>query len=720
MKIIRWMLIIGALFLAVACSSDDDDDKKTSSVPTTTATQSVDDTGAATANAIWSASVNGAGQLVIKFTLIDSAGAPVTDLVGTQIRFGVAQLHPSVDGNSSYWKSYINTWVEATKSTLPNYGNGAVQATVEVGATGTADAPVAVGTLVDNGKGNYTYTFKQNLKEVTSPIAVTYDETLTHRVSFEYYKSSSVTANGSMDFRPDGRALTTTRNIAVVETCNGCHDKLALHGGRRLEVQNCVICHNPGTIDPESTNTVDMKVMVHKIHRGKRLPSVLAGGKYIIYGYNGSTHDYSTVGYPQDAPKCTQCHNPDLTTTQDSQNWKTMPTAETCGACHDDVDFKLGTNHSGENIPQANNKLCSTCHGPEYITDKHAHKEVEYGKKFKYDILEVTNTAPGQTPSVKFSITDLSTGLAYYDFKTNRAFSSVSFLFGTSNSESPATDGFEDYNKYIAASRSTVVPSATQQQAVSNGDGTYTIPMSTTMPANSVGSGIVAMQGRLNSDVTGDGVADSIPVQNVVKYFAVTDSEAKERRTVVTKEKCKVCHEELNIVHGSTRTDPKVCVVCHNPSLMNTTSNVSTDFKYMIHAIHRGEGRAVGYKVGTDYDYSEVRYPAEPSNCAKCHEGESYKLPLSSAVMGSTIARGASSTSTTDDTKMSPTVSVCLSCHAGEKLSDKTTTVESHVTSTGGGSITITGTTMPTETCSTCHGAGQAKDVATVHTIITE
>ena len=52
-----------------------------------------------------------------------------------------------------------------------------------------------------------------------------------------------------------------SREIAATETCNACHDNLAIHGGARFEMQECVTCHNPGSADANSGNTVDMSVM---------------------------------------------------------------------------------------------------------------------------------------------------------------------------------------------------------------------------------------------------------------------------------------------------------------------------------------------------------------------------------------------------------------------------------------------------------------------------
>ena len=106
----------------------------------------------------------------------------------------------------------------------------------------------------------------------------------------------------------------------------------------------CVLCHTPQTADPDSGNTVDFPVMVHKIHR-EPLPSVEAGKPYQIIGFQGSVADYSTVVHPSDVRRCEVCHQQDSGATQ-ATAYLTRPTRVSCGSCHDDVNFATGVESS--------------------------------------------------------------------------------------------------------------------------------------------------------------------------------------------------------------------------------------------------------------------------------------------------------------------------------------------------------------------------------------
>ncbi len=105
--------------------------------------------------------------------------------------------------------------------------------------------------------------------------------------------------------------------------CNTCHNPLSAHGGSRYDVKLCVLCHSPQTVNPDTGNTVDFKVMVHKIHMGESLPSVAGGIPYYFYG-RGQKTDFSEVAFPQDIRNCATCHAPPAT---QNYTWYTYPGA---------------------------------------------------------------------------------------------------------------------------------------------------------------------------------------------------------------------------------------------------------------------------------------------------------------------------------------------------------------------------------------------------------
>ncbi|HSB32217.1 MAG TPA: hypothetical protein VLD55_11500, partial [Candidatus Sulfobium mesophilum] len=72
--------------------------------------------------------------------------------------------------------------------------------------------------------------------------------------------------NPYLNFRPDGQQVTATREVVAISNCNECHGKLGAHGGGRREVALCILCHNPQLIDTDTGNSINMKVLIHKIH----------------------------------------------------------------------------------------------------------------------------------------------------------------------------------------------------------------------------------------------------------------------------------------------------------------------------------------------------------------------------------------------------------------------------------------------------------------------
>ena len=661
----------------------------------------------------------------VGFSLSDGDGNPVVGLPAGAINFGLAKLVPGSDGNSSAWQSYINR-IEAANG----IGPGTVdrqQAVTESGATGV---------LADNGDGSYLYTFAV---DVTAVADVAYEPDLTHRVGFEIRGFVPID-NPTFDWQPSTGATGNlfSREIVSDASCNTCHEKLALHGGARFRNQYCMVCHNPGSIDAQSGNTVDMTVMTHKIHYGASLPSVVAGGEYAIWGFFDRKFDYSNVVHPQDIRNCANCHDDSNPDTPQAENWYLASTVEACGSCHEEVNFETGENHA--NGISASNAECTICHAPGSpvgVEEAHTILTQVAAGDFRFNILGIDNTAPGEFPEVTVSITDPNNGDAPYDLLTE-----PSLAAGGRVVVDIAWNTLEVSNRGSGsgAGGRTAQPVSLNvlATAVDNGDGTYGVTSPTAIPAGVTGSGIVAMEGRASLDTDGDGSPESIPITGVSTTFAITDGVPTPRREIVDLANCNDCHQSLSL-HGSNRTDDiLLCVTCHNSDATDIAARVrggadnsnspdgkdeeTIEFKTMIHAIHAGSARDAGYVAygffGQPIDYGEVVYPGKLENCEGCHLPDTY-YPVGAFALAATIDSGNDLDTPDDDVNMTPNTATCWGCH------DRPEAV-AHMQANGGAfdaaqtpDGTLVSATEGTviETCDVCHGPGRSSDVKTLHGI---
>jgi OmcA/MtrC family decaheme c-type cytochrome len=647
----------------------------------------------------------GETRLKVAFRVVDSENAfvpiPIDD--PHDVRFSIAKLVPeSGNGDPSYWQNYINqteTWAAGDPGSNPAAPPVTeIQATYERGDDGIFTDESTVG----GNPGDYTYITSFDMNTVTNPLAVPYDRSLTHRVGIQFPDNVD---NATFDFVPDGSAL-ASRRIAIVANCNECHVRLGLHGGDRVNLDYCVTCHNPGSRDANSGNVVDLKVMIHKIHHGAELPSVESGGEYAIWGHNDSKHDYSTVEFPQDIRNCTKCHR----NASESDNYKLVPNRDACGACHDDVDFDTGANHPPG--AQPDNTQCASCHTPETggavtvdfpapdgasVTAVHAMPAQAAAARFKYNIISVTNTAPGQFPVITFSVTDPTNADAPYDINNDPEFypdggvHRLAILFGwfttdytnTGSGNPPATPISINPLRSLGG-----LPNA-----VDNGDGTFTVASTVAIPAGATGSGVVAIEGHpAVESVLGSGDYDlRVPVTGAVQAVAITDAAPDERREVVNAvTRCDNCHGLLSL-HGNNRNNnTQLCVICHNanntdinrrPADPTTTTDgkreEAIDFKYMIHSIHAGAAAEHGFRTdgiviygfgGTEHDFSHVRLPGEELNlvnCQGCHLSGTNELPIDPNALPTTTNTGSAIADPDDDVNITPTAAVCSACHDG-------------------------------------------------------
>jgi OmcA/MtrC family decaheme c-type cytochrome len=491
--------------------------------------------------------------------------------------------------------------------------------------------------LVDNGDGTYQYTFHKN---ITTDPNVVYNGTLTHRVGFEI-RGLAQANNADYTFQPSTGATTGIfmREIVETSTCDNCHTFLNAHGGARVEVQYCVMCHSPGTTDPYSGNTLDMKQMIHKIHTGNTLPSIQTptvpnttptlGLGYWIVGYMESLNNFNTVLYPQDTRNCTTCHAQNIPAATQATNYYTVPTAEACGACHDNVNFATGANHSTNII--ANDSQCTTCHGPTSNIDSGALQVIAahtiqanvQAAKFQYIVNSVSFTSSGGNiyPVVNFSVVNPTDGNAPYNILTAAPFAGIDPATGVpvcaDDTARLAIDIAWDTSDYTNWGSAAAPAAATWGQPISlnplsgcgtatpapgltgpDASGAFTMTSPTPLPAPpaaptycpptippAIGTTCapvanvgVVIEGHPGVVLTGLGAgtgAVAIPVTSAVGYGNVAGGAPVARRTVVDIAKCDVCHNLL-AEHGTNRNNnPQACAACHNPASTDVSERVA-------------------------------------------------------------------------------------------------------------------------------------------------
>ena len=739
-----WVAVALAAIALAACSGDDGED----GADGTSSIIGVLPASSATSLKVTIDEVEISSPPVVSFTATDGNDIPVAGLKvssGGNLRFTIATLIPGTNGDPSYWKNYVVS------------GNG--QATYE-----------RDGTLTDHGNGRYTYTFEN---DVTSD--PDYSPSRTHRLAMQI--DGFPATNPSVDFRPDGGAVTVRREIVKTETCNSCHNKLAIHGGGRIEARYCVTCHTPATIDPDTGNTVDFKVMIHKIHRGEDLPSVIGGTPYQIIGFRGSVHDYSTVVYPQDIRNCAKCHNSADPDTPQGGNWSSRPSMQACGSCHDDIDFSKDRatepdGHSGGVVD--NNSECLTCHATNRIAgsiaQSHAIPEQLEATKYEFNIHDVTGAA---TPSIQISVTDPSKGDAPYDlgadpFTGGGARLALIIGWGLTdfdNSGGATSSGFPNFQATAALPLS-IDPVAACGAGIADWTcdadtpvaGTYTLTKSTPLPGTAVGTGRVGFEGHVAADFDEDlSFDDEVAIRSVVRDFVITGSLAS-RREVVDIDKCNNCHEQLSLHGGNRNDEPALCVICHNPNATDTgrrpalvtdttdgKAEETIDFKVLIHAIHAGAKtnfdaseahgvRESGLVVwgfpgapcnwfggppnnSCEHDYSHVRYPGILQDCESCHKQGTWELDGDWASPTANGVLSTTITTTPDNTVPTDDLNISPTAAVCSSCHDDDV-ARAHMINLGGAvfdqtQAVISGAVI--ETCSVCHGPGHIADVAVSH-----
>jgi OmcA/MtrC family decaheme c-type cytochrome len=657
-----------------------------------------------------SAAIAKDGTITVTYTVADPSGLPLdTTGVTTPGTISLSFIAAVIPNNQEQYTSYTTSVVTGTK----------IASTQQAGAD-------SGGSATNVGPGQYQYTF--HTKAPTG-----FDVTATHTIGI--YGSRNLTvyslgtnyASATYNFVPNGSKVTHVRDLIETKTCDTCHDQLSAHGGSRRGLNLCILCHQPQTVDPNTGDTLDAKVFFHKLHLGARLPSVVAGTPYIPAINSHGIFNYSAVVFPASSSlsdsgaatgfRCTKCHDQKSGATQ-AMNYATMPGAVVCGSCHDDVNFATGVNHPGG--PQPDDSMCANCHIPqgELPFDASiigAHTVPEDSTLLggvQIALKSVTNGVAGKTPTINFTLLDGKGNPLPYS-----QMSSLTFIMA-----GPTTQyGYTSFGSTVTTpGYVTESGSATTVTCSAAGACSYTFTHA--IPANATGSYAISFYGSRAAEtlLTGTTAQVSVtesPFNNVI-YFSVDGSPVVSRRQVVAASTCNGnCHYQLEL-HGGSRRNPELCIMCHNPQLTDSSTRPSAtvpalasappqgvNFNLLIHRLHYGVNQpsnrpyiVVGFNGTTD-DFSTTLYPAlsptgsatDLENCSMCHvNGSEQNLP---ELLGPVLdPQGPVNPN-------QPVSSACTGCHMDIPSA-------SHM---------LSNTTTLGEACTVCHGSAGAYAVDQVH-----
>ena len=366
------------------------------------------------------------GHVVATFSVSqDDVPLLRADVEALDPRFTLATLsaHP-VDGLRA-WKSQLLNGPQVAVA-LPPSGPGTPAALVlaNVRQPG-AETPAS---LVDLGDGRFRYVF------TTALTAFDPDETIRVGAWLAAAPKPSARTSATYDFRPSG-GLVEQRDTVVDESCARCHGAAIVHHRTRSGVGLCLTCHtwqnsDPNTFDPAALGTptiftdsnsknntapnpLELGRLVHRLHLGKRLPTLylsrstawepdplsttgtlpvptqstsssgfIEGRSFAVVGDGGILSQYGRfvrrarldgttvlaaegVQFPTDLRDCGVCHE------GAPQQYEVTYaiSRRTCSGCHPDAWFGPApisdvshAQHPGG--PQADDSGCAGCHIP--------------------------------------------------------------------------------------------------------------------------------------------------------------------------------------------------------------------------------------------------------------------------------------------------------------------------------------------------------------------
>jgi hypothetical protein len=290
-----------------------------------------------------------------------------------------------------------------------------------------------------NADGSYTYTFASALPAAYGPPL--FDTTKfttgeltgqplehgTYTLALRLYRTYAVGTDSLRDVGSQTRdfplgtgSVLEPREVVTTNNCNQCHRAVQAHGGTYRDVNLCLTCHTAGAEDRNSTDTgdstpvtIEFGTLIHKLHNGAHLPSVLGVGvnadgtrsyaavpvPYIVGGGTDPSNfsdvefpvwpslsfptprnkGYSALTAAQQATDdqtrtgviaCEKCHGgnpaatPPLVAPAEGTFAYSHPSKQACGSCHDDVDWtqQYKRNNDTGMMAQPDDSKCLICH----------------------------------------------------------------------------------------------------------------------------------------------------------------------------------------------------------------------------------------------------------------------------------------------------------------------------------------------------------------------
>lgn len=670
-----------------------------------------------------------AGKVSVDFTLENANGVAVLGLTKDHdLRFGIAQLANVTEtvgagdavrelDRGLQWQAYINVEKTANPDWIPA-GDAHLKPSTQTQASVEA-ASNCDDCFVDNKDGSYSYTYQIDVSTVTAPVAVTYNGENTQRATLEL-KGPLVTANASYDWQPSTGATDgiASREIVSINACLQCHqeESLALHGGRRIDLENCASCHTSTSGDPESGNSVDFTYMIHAIHKGNERNTAgdapsddPQAAPYKVIGYGGGMHDYGNVMFPQHpATDCAVCHvegagapaNADLFKADKSntaciachtEKPSFYHSSNDCTACHNATDTYSGTGNAEKRHGDVNKRYQLS---KQYSATFSNIKPAAQGLSFDVQLLDDKGAAITkdrvykQGYSKPYIVVSWDIDKDYPAYETGSKYSErrIDLLDGVQSIYNEATKTFN------VTSTNIVLP------ADINGKSFELLPVVKTC-FNKGGYGVTDIAPTACYDTDGVTILDTVApayIQDAPHRFVwndgYSDTAATARRTIIEDAKCQACHG-AEYYHDSNGVN---CMACHTPDKSLTQSvrgsgeyDKPTSFAYKAHHADGHYLKYAGVQSGT----------VLKTDCKTCHTDAGFTLGRSTDRVWHYP-----NLETKDEAGIwvSSDTGTCLSCH--QPYLDAAAL--SHIQVNGGitdGTDAADVRARAKETCSTCH-----------------